>query len=139
MGGDFINAQKAALTAQKELNILLNDEKDDAEQVREIDEARAKVAQTLVDLGEEGNASTVVALKLLKELNDLELTRKERQEQINHLKKAEKALVGSEKSGVVANTILDKTLQLRKDEAKATNLLLANKLELQTKKFNKTD
>ena len=129
MGGDFINAQKAALTAQKELNILLNDDVNDRKQSEEIEEARAKVAQTLVDLGEEGNASTVVALKLLKELNDLELTRKERQEQINHLKKAEKALVGkSEKSGVVANIILDKTLQLRKDEAKATNLLLANKL-----------
>jgi len=131
LGGDFINAQTEAKDLENEINKLKKAGLKNAGDNVVLAKLENDLKDSLNKLQKEGIASSSAALKTLKELNDLELTRKETQAQINKLKSVEKTILGkSEESGIIANTVLQKTLGLREEEAKLTNELLANKLNI---------
>ena len=117
-GGDFASAQDQALKSQNALNKLKNDNIKDSMQGPEILEAEKKLQDDLIALGKTGQTQLDLGLDTLVAINDLELSKKETIAQTNALKKVEKSILGkSLQSSVIANTVLDNTLQLRKDEA----------------------
>ena len=130
-GGDFTSAQNAALKTQNALKILREDDIKDRKQKKEIRALEKQLDKDLINLGRVGNEQLKISLDNLILMTQQELTRKETQAQINQLKKAEKALVGkSASSAVISNSILQESLDLRKEEAYTTNQILGNKLGL---------
>ena len=139
-GGDFTSAQDQALKSQNALNKLKNDNIKDSDQRMQIIEAELKLEEDLIALGKTGQTQLESALDTLVAINDLELSKKETIAQTNALKKVEKSILGkSLQSSVIANTVLDNTLQLRKDEAFLTNKILGNKLDLTEAQMTEKD
>jgi len=130
-GGEFIQAQNKVLKTQNEIDKLRKDDIKDSLQKTSLGKLQGDLERQLIALGVIGNEQLGISLDTLILMTKQELTRKETQAQINQLKKAEKALLGKSKSSAeISNSILTKTLKLRKEEAYTTNQILGNKLGL---------
>jgi len=141
LGGTFLKAQSEFNLAKEALD-RANQDFTDAENKKVGAPSRfdAQVSQSKAqqrfdtaeqDLGTVGDAAFEKTRLNLIEINKLEVLRKGKLEEIKALRVVEKSIMGkSADAGKLQNKILDKTLDLRKENFTTGNKILANQLEI---------
>ena len=141
LGGTFLKAQSEFNLAKEALDRANQDFTDaenkkvgapsrfDAQVNRSKAQQRFDTAEQ--DLGTVGEAAFEKTRLNLIEINKLEVLRKGKLEEIKALTVVEKSIIGkSADAGKLQNKILDKTLDLRKENFTTGNKILANQLEI---------
>ena len=141
LGGTFLKAQSEFNLAKEALD-RANQDFTDAENKKVGAPSRldAQVGQSKAqqrfdtaeqDLGTVGDVAFEKTRLNLIEINKLEVLRKGKLEEIKALRVVEKSIMGkSADAGKIQNKILDKTLNLRKENFTTGNKILANQLEI---------
>jgi len=140
LGGTFLDAQKSYNKAKDDLDNIVKENKELSESGAPIspiqlqaeeDDARARLLEEQANLLGIGKKAVEETRKELVLLQQQEILRKGKLEEINSLKRVEKILNGkAEGSATIQNALLTKTLDIRKEAFNTANAILGKSLGL---------